>query len=141
MKFRILFDNYYSYILIFGGLSILSYFLLDKKISYRTYFILGLLWLTDLIFEQKKYLKSIEISENNLELTYLNVFLIEKKYTIENKLVEYTEYKKSTKSFNKFDFLFIKEKSESHLTKFKILENVLKETVKKKITFFENKSY
>lgn len=132
MKFRILLENYFSYILIFGTLSIISYFLLNENISYGTFFILGLLWVTDLIFEKKRYLINAEFTETHIEITYLTIFLNEKKYKIERGLVESINYKKNNRFFTNYDLLIIREKPNSNTINFKILEKEVKQDVELK---------
>ena len=132
MKFRILFDNYYFYILIFGILSILKLFLFNEKISYGLFFIFGLLWISDLIFSKKMYLVDYREIDENIELTYLNIFLKEKKYTKENKDILSVNYLKSKSILNKYDVLEIIEKENSQVLNFKIAKKSIGEFVQEK---------
>jgi hypothetical protein len=87
MKFKILFDNYYFYILIFGTVSIFKLLILNEKISFGVFIVLSFLLLSDLIFEKKMYLLNFKMNETNIEITYLNIFLKEKKYIKERELI------------------------------------------------------
>ncbi|RZL45293.1 MAG: hypothetical protein EOP00_17770 [Pedobacter sp.] len=129
MKFRILFDNYCIYILIFGIYSIAKYILFDQKFSIGLFVITGFLWLSDLIFEKKKYLVNFIKIEDAFEITYLNVFLQKKKYIRQNVQVRIA-YRKNATMFSKFDVLQIVEKDSFKIIKFKIIEKSLSKILK-----------
>jgi len=132
MKFRILFDNYYLYILIFGAISLFKLFVLNEKISYGVFIVLGLLLLSDLIFEKKMYLLNFKMNERDIEITYLNIFLKEKKYIKERELIRMS-YIKNKSLLNKFEVLQILEKESFEIKNFKVLHKYIQENIEDKL--------
>jgi len=132
MKFRILFDNYFLYILIFGATSLFKLFVLNEKISYGFFIVLGLLFLSDLIFEKKMYLLNFKMNERNIEITYLNIFLKEKKYIKERKLIRMS-YIKNNSLLNKFEILQILEKESFEIKNFKVFRKYIQKNIKDKL--------
>jgi hypothetical protein len=129
MKLRILFDNYFFYIIIFAIISMLEYYVFDKKISIGALVVIAFLWLSDLIFKKKKYLLNLKIDNTSLEANYLTIFLKEKKYIKERELITSTNYLNSKALFNKFDILQIVEKSSGDVINFKILGENTQENI------------
>lgn len=78
MKFRILFDNYLSYIIIFAVFTIFKYSWFGDRFSYGFFIVFGILWLSQLLFDKKMYISSMKLDENFIEVTYLNFFMQEK---------------------------------------------------------------
>ncbi|MWB94728.1 hypothetical protein GON26_10160 [Flavobacterium sp. GA093] len=130
MKLRILFDNYFFYIIIYAIISILNYYAFDKKVSIGALVVISFLWLSDLIFKKKKYLLNLKIDSTSLEATYLTIFLKEKTYTKERELISSTNYLNSKALFNKFDLLQIVEKNSGDVINFKILEENTQENIR-----------
>ena len=124
MKFRILFDNYYLYMLIFGAVSIFKLFVFNEKISFGLFVVLGFLCLSDLIFEKKKYLLNFKMNEADIEITYLNIFLKEKKYIKDRELIRIS-YIKNKSLLNKFEILQIVEKESFEIIKFKVMQKYI----------------
>ena len=139
MKFRILFDNYYLYILIFGTVSIFKLFVLNEKISFGVFIVLGFLLLSDLIFEKKMYLLNFKMNEANIEITYLNIFLKEKKYIKERELIRMS-YIKNKSLLNKFEILQIVEKQSYEIINFKVMQKYIQENIEEKISNGEIKA-
>ena len=139
MKFRILFDNYYFYILIFGTVSIFKLLILNEKISFGLFIVLSFLLLSDLIFEKKMYLLNFKMNETNIEITYLNIFLKEKKYIKERELIRMS-YIKNKSLLNKFEVLQIVEKQSFEIINFKVMQKYIQENIEEKISNGEIKA-
>jgi hypothetical protein len=131
MKFRILFDNYYFYLILFGFASIFEYVVINKKISIGLLIVLVFIWVFELLSEKKMYLLSLKINETHIEVTYLNHFLKVKKFVKEKELIRSTNYLKNKSVFNNFDVLQIVEKSNSNVLNFKIIGKTIQENVQK----------
>ena len=78
------------------------------------------------------YLVDYREIDENIELTYLNIFLKEKKYTKENKDILSVNYLKSKSILNKYDVLEIIEKENSQVLNFKIAKKSIGEFVQEK---------
>jgi hypothetical protein len=139
MKNRILFDNYYIYVIIFAVSSIIKYLSTGKNNFLQIIIFLALIWLYELLSEKKKYLSSLKIDDEIIELEYCNQFLKIEKIRIERQNLTSMNYVKNTWFLNKFDSLQIVEKENSKTLNFKIFEKKLQESVQKIIS--ENKSY
>jgi len=139
MKSRILFDNYYLYVIIFAVTSIFKYLLFGKYNFFQLLIIVALIWLYDLLSEKKKYLLSLKMDDEIIELEYFDPFLKEKKIRIEKRNLTSVNYLKNTWFLNKFDCLQIIEKENSKALNFKIFNKSIQENVQKIIS--ENKSY
>jgi hypothetical protein len=139
MKFRILFDNYFIYLLIFGGVSIFKIIVFNEKISFGPFVILGFLWLSDLIFEKKMYLLNLKMNETDIEVTYLNIFLKEKKYIKGRELIRIS-YIKNNWFLNKFEILEIVEKESFDIINFKVIQKYIQENIEEKINNEEIKA-
>ncbi len=134
MKLKILLDNYFFYIIFFGVISIFKLIFLNEKISFGLLFILGLLWLSDLIFEKKKYLLNLKTNETHIEITYLDKYLKTRTYSKEKELIKSTNYLKNKSFFNKFEVLQIVEKDSFNVLNFEIIEKKIQEDVQEKIS-------
>jgi len=97
------------------------------------------MWLFGILSEKKKYLSSLKIDENVIELKYFNQFLKEKEIRLERHKLTSLNYVKNTWFLNKFDCLQIVKKDNSKTLNFKIFEKELLDNVQKIIQ--ENKSY
>jgi hypothetical protein len=138
MKNRILFDNYYIFLLIFVISSVFKYLSTGRNNIIQILIILDLIWLYELLSEKKKYLSSLKVDTDVIELKYLDQFLKEKKIRFERHKLTSLNYVKNTWFLNKFDYLQIIEKENSKTLNFKIFEKELQEKVQKIIQ--ENKS-
>ena len=139
MKNRILFDNYYLFLLIFVISSVFKYLITGRNNIVQILIILAIMWLYEILSEKKKYLSSLNIENEIIELKYFDQFLKEKKIRFERQNLTSLNYVKNTWFLNKFDCLQIVEKDNSKTLNFKIFEKELQENVQKIIQ--ENKSY
>ncbi|GEC77135.1 hypothetical protein FAQ01_00050 [Flavobacterium aquatile] len=97
------------------------------------------MWLYEILSEKKKYLSSLNIENEIIELKYFDQFLKEKKIIFEIQNLTSLNYVKNTWFLNKFDCLQIVKKDNSKTLNFKIFEKELQENVQKIIQ--KNKSY
>ena len=79
MKNRILFDNYYLFLLIFVISSVFKYLITGRNNIVQILIILAIMWLYEILSEKKKYLSSLNIENEIIELKYFDQFLKEKK--------------------------------------------------------------
>lgn len=139
MKNRILFDNYYLFLLIFVISSVFKYLITGRNNIVQILIILAIMWLYEILSEKKKYLSSLNIENEIIELKYFDQFLKEKKIIFEVQNLTSLNYVKNTWFLNKFDCLQIVKKDNSKTLNFKIFEKELQENVQKIIQ--KNKSY
>ncbi|KGD68383.1 hypothetical protein B0A61_02975 [Flavobacterium aquatile LMG 4008 = ATCC 11947] len=139
MKNRILFDNYYLFLLIFVISSVFKYLITGRNNIVQILIILAIMWLYEILSEKKKYLSSLNIENEIIELKYFDQFLKEKKIIFEIQNLTSLNYVKNTWFLNKFDCLQIVKKDNSKTLNFKIFEKELQENVQKIIQ--KNKSY
>ena len=131
MKFKILFDNYYLYLIILAVYSIFKSFWFGDKMSFGAFLVLGILWLSQLIFDKKMYLLKMKIDENSIELTYLNIFLQENRYIKDRDLIASINSFKNNSFFRKNEVLQVVEKDSFKVLKFEITDKNIEENVQK----------
>ncbi|CCG52946.1 Hypothetical transmembrane protein [Flavobacterium indicum GPTSA100-9 = DSM 17447] len=134
MKNRILFDNYYIYLIAFALSSVFKYLLTGKNNFVQFFIIVALLWLYESLSEKKKYLSNLKMDEEIIELEYFDSFLKERKIRIDKQNITSINYIKNTRLWNKFDCLQIIEKENSKDINFKIFDKKMQESVQKIIT-------
>ncbi len=139
MKNRILFDNYFIFLIVFAISSVFKYLVYGKNNFTQLIIITALIWLYELLSEKKKYLSNLKMNEEIIELEYFDLFLIERKIIINRQNITGLNYIKNTKLWNKFDCLQIIEKENSKAINFKIFDKKTQDNVQKNIT--KNKSY
>lgn len=139
MKNRILFDNYYTYLIIYTVFSVFEYLMFNKNNFVQLLIIVSLIWLYQLLSEKKKYLKNLKMNNEIIELEYFDQFLRERKVRLNRQNITSVNYIKNTWLWNKFDCLQIIEKENSKAMNFKIFDENIKESTQKVI--IENKSY
>jgi len=72
------------------------------------------------------------MNERNIEITYLNIFLKEKKYIKERELIRMS-YIKNNSLLNKFEILQILEKESFEIKNFKVLRKYIQENIEDKL--------
>ena len=131
MKNRILFDNYYIFLLIFVIVSVFKYLLTGKINFIQILIFIVLMWLFEILSSKKKYLLYLNVDNEIIELEYYNQFLKENKVRFERQNLTSLKYNKNTWFLNKFDYLEIVEKGNLKTLKFIIFEKQLQENVQK----------
>lgn len=133
MKFKILFDNYYLYMIILAVYSIFKSFWFGDKMNFGAFLVLGILWLSQLIFDKKMYLLNMKIDENSIELTYLNIFLQENRYLKDRDLIVSINSFKNNSFFRKNEVLQVVEKDSFRVLKFEITDKNIEVNVQKSL--------
>ena len=85
------------------------------------------------------YLLNFKMNETNIEITYLNIFLKEKKYIKERELIRMS-YIKNKSLLNKFEVLQIVEKQSFEIINFKVMQKYIQENIEEKISNGEIKA-